>query len=168
MEQRESRLKNALKTVSGDYDFCLIDCPPSLSLLTLNGLVSAHGVIIPMQCEYFALEGLSDLVNTIKRVTNSFNKELKIIGLLRVMFDPRMTLSQQVSAQLEKHFGEKVFKTVIPRNVRLAEAPSYGLPGVVFDPSSRGAAAYLQFAQEMVARMRALESPELPKPLADV
>lgn len=168
MEQRESRLKNALKTVSGDYDFCLIDCPPSLSLLTLNGLVSAHGVIIPMQCEYFALEGLSDLVNTIKRVTSSFNKELKIIGLLRVMFDPRMTLSQQVSAQLEKHFGEKVFKTVIPRNVRLAEAPSYGLPGVVFDPSSRGAAAYLQFAQEMVARMRALESPELPKPLADV
>ena len=104
MEQRESRLKNALKTVSGDYDFCLIDCPPSLSLLTLNGLVSAHGVIIPMQCEYFALEGLSDLVNTIKRVTSSFNKELKIIGLLRVMFDPRMTLSQQVSAQLEKHF----------------------------------------------------------------
>ena len=168
MEQRETRLKNALKTVSGDYDFCLIDCPPSLSMLTLNGLVSAHGVIIPMQCEYFALEGLSDLVNTIKRVTSSFNKELKIIGLLRVMFDPRMTLSQQVSAQLEKHFGEKVFKTLIPRNVRLAEAPSYGLPGVVFDPSSRGATAYLQFAQEMVTRMQALESPASPKPLADV
>ena len=112
-----------------DYDFILIDCPPALSMLTLNGLCAAHGVIIPMQCEYYALEGLSDLVNTIKKVHANLNHDLKIIGLLRVMFDPRMTLSQQVSAQLEQHFGDKVFKTIIPRNVRLAEAPSYGMPG---------------------------------------
>ena len=103
-------------------------------MLTLNGLCAAHGVIIPMQCEYYALEGLSDLVNTIKKVHANLNPDLSIIGLLRVMFDPRMTLSQQVSAQLEQHFGDKVFKTIIPRNVRLAEAPSYGMPGVVFDP----------------------------------
>ena len=153
-DERELRLKKALTTVADDFDFVLIDCPPSLSLLTLNGLVCAHGVIIPMQCEYFALEGLSDLVNTVKRVTANLNNQLTIIGLLRVMFDPRMTLSQQVSAQLEQHFGDKVFKTIIPRNVRLAEAPSYGQPGVVFDPSSRGAVAYVQFAQELVERMK--------------
>jgi hypothetical protein len=116
--------------VDKEYDFILIDCPPALSMLTLNGLCAAHGVIIPMQCEYYALEGLSDLVNTIKKVHANLNPDLKIIGLLRVMFDPRMTLSQQVSAQLEQHFGDKVFKTIIPRNVRLAEAPSYGVPGV--------------------------------------
>ena len=155
-DQRELRLKHALDTVRGDYDFVLIDCPPSLSLLTLNGLVCAHGVIIPMQCEYFALEGLSDLVNTVKRVTANLNKQLTIIGLLRVMFDPRMTLSQQVSAQLEQHFGDKVFKTIIPRNVRLAEAPSYGQPGVTFDPASRGAVAYVAFAKELVERMNAV------------
>ncbi len=153
-EARELRLKNALATVVNDYDYVLIDCPPSLSLLTLNGLVCAHGVIIPMQCEYFALEGLTDLVNTIKRVTGNLNNQLKIIGLLRVMFDPRMTLSQQVSAQLEQHFGDKVFKTIIPRNVRLAEAPSFGQPGVTFDPSSRGAQAYVQFARELSDRMQ--------------
>jgi chromosome partitioning protein len=157
MDDRENRLKVELSLVASEYDFCLIDCPPSLSMLTLNGLVCAHGVVIPMQCEYFALEGLTDLVNTIKRVTSAFNKELKIIGLLRVMFDPRMTLSQQVSSQLEKHFGDKVFKSVIPRNVRLAEAPSYGQPGVVFDPASRGAVAYIQFAEEMIARVKAIE-----------
>jgi chromosome partitioning protein len=117
----------------------LIDCPPSLSLLTLNGLCSAHGVIVPMQCEYFALEGLSDLVNTIKQVHANLNRDLQVIGLLRVMFDPRITLQQQVSDQLKAHFGDKVFDTVIPRNVRLAEAPSYGQPGVVFDPASKGA-----------------------------
>jgi chromosome partitioning protein len=155
-EDRETRLKSALALVEADYDFALIDCPPSLSMLTLNGLVCANGVVIPMQCEYFALEGLSDLVNTIRRVTNNLNKELKIIGLLRVMFDPRMTLSQQVSAQLEQHFADKVFKTIIPRNVRLAEAPSYGQPGVTFDPASRGAQAYIAFANEMVERVRAL------------
>jgi chromosome partitioning protein len=152
-ERRERRLKAALEAADADYDFVLIDCPPSLSMLTLNGLVSAHGVIVPMQCEYFALEGLSDLVNTIKQVHANLNPDLKIIGLLRVMYDPRITLQSQVSEQLKQHFGDKVFHSVIPRNVRLAEAPSYGQPGVVFDPSSRGAQSYVEFAREMVARI---------------
>jgi chromosome partitioning protein len=152
LEHRDQRLKTALAAVGGDYDFVLIDCPPSLSMLTLNGLCSAHGVIVPMQCEYFALEGLTDLVNTIKQVHANLNKDLKIIGLLRVMFDPRVTLQMQVSDQLKAHFGDKVFDTVIPRNVRLAEAPSYGLPGVVFDPSAKGSQAYVEFAREMVKR----------------
>ena len=156
LDQREKRLKVALAEVDDEYDFVLIDCPPALSLLTLNGLCSAHGVIIPMQCEYYALEGLSDLVNTIKRVHANLNSDLQIIGLLRVMFDPRMTLSQQVSAQLEQHFGDKVFKTIIPRNVRLAEAPSYGMPGVSFDPLSRGAKAYIEFGSEMLERIRTM------------
>ena len=153
VERREQRLRLATSAVVADYDFILIDCPPSLSMLTLNGLCSAHGVIVPMQCEYFALEGLTDLVNTIKQVHANMNKDLQIIGLLRVMFDPRITLQQQVSEQLKAHFGDKVFDTVIPRNVRLAEAPSYGLPGVVFDPAARGSIAYVDFAQEMVARI---------------
>jgi chromosome partitioning protein len=152
LEHRDQRLKNAIAVVDADYDFVLIDCPPSLSMLTLNGLCSAHGVIVPMQCEYFALEGLTDLVNTIKQVHANLNKDLKIIGLLRVMFDPRITLQIQVSDQLKAHFGDKVFDTVIPRNVRLAEAPSYGLPGVVFDPSAKGSQAYVDFAREMVKR----------------
>jgi chromosome partitioning protein len=156
LEHRETRLKDALAKVDGEYDFVLIDCPPSLSLLTLNGLCAAHGVIVPMQCEYFALEGLSDLVNTIKQVHAKLNPHLKIIGLLRVMFDPRITLQQQVSDQLKNHFGDKVFDAVIPRNVRLAEAPSYGLPGVVYDPSSRGAQAFVEFAREMVERIKTL------------
>jgi chromosome partitioning protein len=155
VERREKRLKKALDAVASEYDFVLIDCPPSLSLLTLNGLCSAHGVIVPMQCEYFALEGLTDLVNTIKQVNANLNKDLLIIGLLRVMFDPRISLQQQVSDQLKAHFSDKVFDTVIPRNVRLAEAPSYGLPGVVFDPLSKGAQSFLSFAEEMVARIAA-------------
>ncbi len=154
LDDRELRLRQALSPVEAEYDFVLIDCPPSLSLLTLNGLCCAHGVIIPMQCEYFALEGLTDLVNTIKRVHANLNPGLKIIGLLRVMFDPRMTLQQQVSSQLESHFGEKVFKTIIPRNVRLAEAPSYGMPGVTYDRSAKGAQAYVAFGAEMVERMK--------------
>ena len=154
LERRDQRLKTALAAVASDYDFVLIDCPPSLSMLTLNGLCSAHGVVVPMQCEYFALEGLSDLVNTIKQVHANLNPELKVIGLLRVMFDPRITLQQQVSEQLKAHFGDKVFNTVIPRNVRLAEAPSYGLPGVVFDPASKGAQAFVAFAKEMVERLK--------------
>lgn len=157
LDNRENRLRLALTLVVHDYDFILIDCPPALSMLTLNGLCSAHGVIIPMQCEYYALEGLSDLSNTIKKVHKNLNSDLEIVGLLRVMFDPRMTLSQQVSEQLEQHFGDKVFQTVIPRNVRLAEAPSYGMPGVCFDPASKGAQAYLAFANEMVARVRQLD-----------
>ena len=156
LEQREKRLKNALAAVDAQYDFILIDCPPSLSLLTLNGLCCAHGVIVPMQCEYFALEGLTDLVNTIKQVHANLNPDLQIIGLLRVMFDPRITLQQQVSEQLKSHFGDKVFDTVIPRNVRLAEAPSYGLPGVVFDPAAKGSQAFVAFAHEMVGRVRRL------------
>ncbi|MFY7982625.1 MAG: ParA family protein [Limnohabitans sp.] len=153
---RDQRLKNALVATDADYDFVLIDCPPSLSMLTLNGLCSAHGVIVPMQCEYFALEGLTDLVNTIKQVHANLNKQLKILGLLRVMFDPRITLQVQVSDQLKAHFGNKVFDTVIPRNVRLAEAPSYGLPGVVFDPSAKGSQAYVEFARELVQRAPSL------------
>ena len=153
LDHREQRLKRALAAVGADYDYVLIDCPPSLSLLTLNGLCAAHGVVVPMQCEYFALEGLSDLVNTIKQVHANLNPELQIIGLLRVMFDPRITLQQQVSEQLKAHFGEKVFNTVIPRNVRLAEAPSYGQPGVTFDPVSKGAQAFVEFAKELVARL---------------
>jgi len=153
LPQREQRLKLALAAVDADYDFVLIDCPPALSLLTLNGLCAANGVVVPMQCEYFALEGLSDLVNTIKQVHANLNRELKLIGLLRVMFDPRITLQQQVSEQLKAHFGAKVFDSVIPRNVRLAEAPSYGQPGVVFDPGARGSKAFVEFAREMVARI---------------
>jgi chromosome partitioning protein len=155
LERRNERLRAALKDVDADYDFVLIDCPPSLNLLTLNGLCSAHGVIVPMQCEYFALEGVSDLVNTIKQVHANLNRDLELIGLLRVMFDPRITLQAHVSEQLKSHFGDKVFNTVIPRNVRLAEAPSYGQPGVVFDPTSRGAVAFIEFAREMVDRVQA-------------
>lgn len=154
MEGRERQLKAALETVASDYDFILIDCPPTLSLLTLNGLAAAHGVLIPMQCEYFALEGLSDLVNTVKRVHRNINPDLELIGLLRVMFDTRVTLQQQVSAQIESHFGDKVFKAVVPRNVRLAEAPSHGIPGIVYDRNSRGAKAYIEFGRELMQRVR--------------
>jgi chromosome partitioning protein len=154
LDAREKRLKAALAKVEKDYDVVLIDCPPSLSMLTLNGLCAAHGVIVPMQCEYFALEGLTDLVNTIKQVHANLNKDLKIIGLLRVMFDPRITLQQQVSDQLKSHFGDKVFNTLIPRNVRLAEAPSYGLPGVVFDPAAKGSQAFIEFAKELTERFK--------------
>ena len=154
LDQRETRLRNALAAFKDDYDFVLIDCPPSLSMLTLNGLCCATGVIIPMQCEYYALEGLSDLVNTIKKVHANLNRDLKIIGLLRVMFDPRVTLQQQVSNQLEGHFGDKVFRAIVPRNVRLAEAPSHGMPGVVFDKAAKGAQAYMAFAHEMIERAK--------------
>jgi len=153
--QRERQLGNAITAVSSDYDFILIDCPPALSLLTLHGLCCANGVIIPMQCEYFALEGLTDLIDTIKRIHANLNPELHIIGLLRVMFDARITLQQQVSEQLKQHVGDKVFNTIIPRNVRLAEAPSHGMPGIAFDRSSRGAQAYMRFGAEMIKRVRA-------------
>lgn len=156
ISQRELRLRGAIAQVADDYDFVLIDCPPALSLLTLNGLCAAHGVIVPMQCEYFALEGLTDLVNTIKQVHANLNPQLKVIGLLRVMFDARITLQQQVSEELKSHFGDKVFDTVIPRNVRLAEAPSYGLPGVVFDRSARGSKAFVAFADEVLQRVNNL------------
>jgi chromosome partitioning protein len=150
--QRETRLKAALQEVENEYDFILIDCPPALNLLTLNGLCAAHAVMIPMQCEYYALEGLSDLVNTIKKVRANFNPVLEIEGLLRTMFDPRSMLSQQVSQQLQQHFGEKVYRTVIPRNVRLAEAPSFGMPVLFHDKLSKGTQAYLALAGEILKK----------------
>ena len=152
LERRETRLKEALVDVVSEYDFILIDCPPALSLLTVNGLAAAQAVMIPMQCEYYALEGLSDLVQTIKKVRSHLNPGLEIEGLLRTMYDPRNTLAQQVSAQLLEHFGEKVYRTVIPRNVRLAEAPSHGVPALKFDRHSKGAEAYLALAGEMLNR----------------
>ena len=155
LDERESRLKRALELVTGDYDFVLIDCPPSLSLLTVNALTAARRVLIPMQCEYYALEGLSDLVGTIKRVRGHLNPQLEIAGLLRTMYDPRNMLSQQVSQQLEAHFGDKVYRTLVPRNVRLAEAPSYGVPGVVWDSGSKGAQAYVALASEILSQARA-------------
>ncbi|AIL31923.1 ParA family protein [Basilea psittacipulmonis] len=154
MERREFRLKDALQTIKDDYDFILIDCPPTLSLLTLNGLACVDGVIVPMQCEYFALEGLADLTQTIKLVKTNFNPNLKSINLLRVMFTPNITLQQQVSDQLKEFWGKRVFDTIIPRNVRLAEAPSYGLPGVVYDRSSKGAQSYLEFASELIKKVK--------------
>lgn len=152
---RERRLKDAVAEVAHGYDFILIDCPPALNLLTVNGLTAAQAVMIPMQCEYYALEGLSDLVETVKRVRAHLNPSLEIEGLLRTMFDPRNTLAQQVSAQLIEHFGDKVYRTVIPRNVRLAEAPSHGVPALKFDSTSKGAQAYLALAGEMLSRAEA-------------
>jgi chromosome partitioning protein len=152
LDRREYRLKDALLTVQSQYDFIVIDCPPSLSLLTINGLVAADGAIIPMQCEYYALEGLSALMTTIGRITANLNPELKIEGILRTMYDPRNSLTRDVSQQLLDHFGDKVYKTVIPRNVRLAEAPSYGLPVLYYDKQSRGARAYLALASELARR----------------
>ncbi|MBY0444158.1 MAG: AAA family ATPase [Burkholderiales bacterium] len=156
-EHRESRLKNALALVADQYDYIILDCPPALTLLTLNGLVAADAVLIPMQCEYYALEGLSDLVNTLKRVKQSMNRHIEIEGLLRTMFDPRSTLAQQVSDQLIKHYTSKLYHTVIPRNIRLAEAPSYGRPILSYDKNSKGALAYLQLAEELLARHNLLE-----------
>jgi chromosome partitioning protein len=146
---RETRLKAAIGKLNNDYDVVLLDCPPALNLVTVNALTAANAVMIPMQCEYYALEGLSDLVNTIKKVRAHLNPTLEIEGLLRTLFDNRNMLAQQVSAQLISHFGEKVYKTVIPRNIRLAEAPSYGVPVLSYDKTSKGALAYLELAQEI-------------------
>jgi len=152
--RRERRLRDALVEIIGDYDYILIDCPPSLNMLTLNALVASQAVMIPMQCEYYALEGLTALVNTIEEVRNSLNPYLKIEGLLRTMYDPRNRLAGDVTEQLNKHFGDKLYRTVIPRNVRLAEAPSHGLPALMYDKESRGAKAYLALAGEMIRRER--------------
>jgi chromosome partitioning protein len=149
---RETRLKLALSELKDGYDYVLLDCPPALNLVTVNALTAAHAVMIPMQCEYYALEGLSDLVNTIKKVRTHLNPTLEIEGLLRTLFDTRNMLAQQVSAQLVTHFGDKVYRTVIPRNIRLAEAPSYGLPALIYDRSSRGAQAYVELAEEITSR----------------
>lgn len=152
VEHRERRLKDLLLSVANRYDFIVIDCPPSLNMLTLNALVAAQGVIIPMQCEYYALEGLSDLMNTISAISATHNPELKVEGILRTMYDPRNRLTVEVSGQLFNHFGDRVYRTVVPRNVRLAEAPSYGLPVLQYDRQSRGALAYLALAGEMIRR----------------
>ncbi|MCH7741529.1 MAG: ParA family protein [Proteobacteria bacterium] len=152
MPEREYCLKKAIDEIKHGYDFIIIDCPPSLSLLTVNALVAADGVVIPMQCEYYALEGLSDLINTIGRITSQLNPGLYIEGIIRTMYDPRNSLTRDVSAQLTKHFGDKVYRTVIPRNVRLAEAPSYGVPILYYDKQSKGALSYLALAGEVVRR----------------
>ena len=152
LEDRETRLAQAFAKVADDYDYIVLDCPPALNLLTLNGLVAAGSVIIPMQCEYFALEGLSDLVNTLRKLKKTLNPAIEIEGLLRCMYDARSTLVQQVAEQLKQHFGDKVYDAVVPRNVRLAEAPSYGLPALQYDRNSKGAAAYLELAREILQK----------------
>jgi chromosome partitioning protein len=153
-DEREYRLKRALEKVAHQYAWIIIDCPPSLNMLTLNALTAANSVLIPMQCEYYALEGLASLLDTIEQVRSSVNPGLEIEGLLRTMFDGRNNLSNAVSDQLTEHFGERVYRTLIPRNVRVAEAPSYGLPVLRYDPASRGALAYLGLAGEMLRRNR--------------
>lgn len=152
IEHRERRLRTALGEVAGQYDYILVDCPPSLNMLTINALVAADGVIIAMQCEYFALEGLAALVRTIEGVAETINNELQIEGILRTMYDPRNSLTTDVSAQLRSHFGDKVYRTVVPRNVRLAEAPSHGVPAMYYDKNSRGSKAYMALAGEIIRR----------------
>lgn len=148
---REMRLKNALAEVKDHYDYILIDCPPTLTLLTLNGLVAANGVLVPMVCEYYALEGISDLIATIRKIRVAINPSLDITGIVRTLFQNQSRLSQEVSAQLQQHFGKKLFQTVIPRNVRLAEAPSHGMPVLPYDPKAKGTLAYLNLADELLA-----------------
>ncbi len=152
MERREYRLKEALATIASDYDFVIIDCPPALNMLTVNALTAADAVIIPMQCEYYALEGLSDLVGTLRKVKANLNPNIEIEALVRTMYDPRSSLTNQVSDEIKNHFGDKVFDTVIPRNIRIAEAPSFGKPVIMHDPSSRGALAHFAFARELLGR----------------
>ena len=153
LKEREYRLKNALLAGHASYDFILIDCPPALNMLTVNGLVASDCVLIPMQCEYYALEGLSDLVETLRKIRTHLNSRLEIEGLLRTMYNAQSTLTQQVSGELERHFGNKVYRTIVPRNVRLAEAPSYGKPVIAFDKSSKGAQAYSALAKEILERV---------------
>lgn len=152
--KQESQLRDGLKTIQDDFDFILIDCPPSLNMLTLNAFVAAGSVIIPMQCEYYALEGLSALMHTIEQVKMSLNPRLKIEGIIRTMYDPRNRLSTEVSAQLISHFGSRVYQTVIPRNIRLAEAPSHGLPVIYYDDASNGSKAYVALAKEILAQRK--------------
>ncbi len=149
---RELRLRHALDPIRHEYDYVIIDCPPALSMLTVNALVAADSVMIPMQCEYYALEGLSALLDSIEKIRKILNPGLRVDGLLRTMYDPRNNLSSQVSQQLVKHFGNKVYSTVIPRNIRLAEAPSHGLPALLYDKNSSGALAYLALAGEILRR----------------
>jgi len=152
IERREYRLRDALVEAAKKYDFVVIDCPPALNMLTVNGFAAADAVIIPMQCEYYALEGLSDLVGTLRKVKQNLNPRIEIEALVRTMYDPRSTLTVQVSDELKRHYGDKVFDTVIPRNIRIAEAPSFGKPVLLHDPASKGALAHLQFARELLER----------------
>lgn len=152
IDQKEQRLKSALQAVADQFDYILIDCPPSLNMLTVNALAACDGVIIPMQCEYYALEGLSALVETINTIQAALNPDIKIEGILRTMYDPRMSLTGEVSAQLTEYFGDRVYRTCVPRNVRLAEAPSFGLPVINYDKQSKGALAYLALAGEILRR----------------
>jgi chromosome partitioning protein len=152
VDRREYRLRDALREAAAPYDFVLIDCPPALNMLTVNGFAAADAVIIPMQCEYYALEGLSDLVGTLRKVKANLNPSIEIEALVRTMYDPRSTLTQQVSDELKRHYGDKVFDTVIPRNIRIAEAPSFGKPVLLHDATSKGALAHLQFARELLGR----------------
>ncbi|WP_188152076.1 ParA family protein [Teredinibacter waterburyi] len=155
MDSKEYRLSKALASVRSQFDYIIIDCPPSLNMLTVNGLTACDGVIIPMQCEYYALEGLSALVNTINTIQSVLNPNLKIEGLLRTMYDPRNSLTGDVSAQLSSHFGDRLYRTCIPRNVRLAEAPSFGLPVLAYDKQSKGSLAYIALAGEIIRRNEA-------------
>ena len=150
--QGQLRLKQALAPVLDDYDYVLIDCPPSLSMLTVNALAAADGLLVPMQCEYYALEGISALMGTVQQIRQGINPKLEIAGILRTMYDPRNNLARQVSEELVGHFGDKVFRTVVPRNVRLAEAPSYGQPVITYDPRSTGARAYIALAGELLGK----------------
>jgi chromosome partitioning protein len=152
LERREYRLREAVQACTASYDFVVIDCPPALNMLTVNGFTAADAVIIPMQCEYYALEGLSDLVGTLRKVKQNLNPAIEIEALVRTMYDPRSTLTVQVSDELKRHYGDKVFDTVIPRNIRIAEAPSFGKPVLLHDPQSKGAVAHLQFARELLGR----------------
>jgi len=152
LEKREYRLRDAITPVLDDYDFVVIDCPPALNMLTVNGFTAADAVIIPMQCEYYALEGLSDLVGTLRKVKQNLNPRIEIEALVRTMYDPRSTLTIQVADELKRHYGDKVFDTVIPRNIRIAEAPSFGKPVLLHDPASKGALAHLAFARELLGR----------------
>ena len=163
VDDRQARLTHLLQEVAGEFDYILIDCPPSLNLLTLNALTAADSVFIPIQCEYYALEGLSALLETVQLIQASINPTLQIEGLLRTMFDARNNLANQVAEQLLEHFGDKVYRTIIPRNVRLAEAPSYGLPIIKYDKTSRGAIAYLALAAELVRREQESQQPEIKR-----
>jgi len=161
MKMKEFRLRNALARIKNRYDYILIDCPPSLNMLTVNALTAADSVIVPLQCEYYALEGLTALLNTIEKIRTVLNPKLHIGGILRTMYDPRNSLSNDVSNQLITHFGDKVYRTIIPRNVRLAEAPSHGAPVITYDAKSRGAISYLALAGEILRREQALQKQEL-------
>lgn len=160
LEDKEFRLSKAIESVADDFEYILIDCPPSLNMLTVNAMASCDGVIIPMQCEYYALEGLSALVNTINTIQSVLNPKLRIEGILRTMYDPRNSLTGDVSAQLAAHFGDRVYRTCVPRNVRLAEAPSFGMPVISYDKQSKGALAYLALAGEIIRRNDSPSSPE--------